>query len=158
MKINLNHFVIKSFFIAATFSILLSSCKKKDDPTPTTVYTSGPVGDQTSLKTGSLVNVDGPGTSGTLAIVQDGNGDQFVKLNSDFMSGFSTGTVVVYLAKTNESIKVQRTAAASNVKAVGFVNSNGLHYLKLPSSFTGYSNVVLYCETAEVNFGYAPLN
>ncbi len=149
--------IVKSFMSLAVISVMLSSCKSDD---PTTTFTSDPVGAQTSLKTGTLVNVDGPGTSGTLAIVKDSQASEFVKLNSDFMSGFATGTVVVYLAKTSESIKIQRNGGttATNVKAVGFVNSNGEHYLKLPSTFEGYPYVILYCETAEVNFGYAQLN
>ncbi len=140
----------------AVISVMLSSCKSDD---PTTTFTSDPVGTQTSLKTGTLVNVDGPGTSGSLSIVKDSNATEFVKLNSDFMSGFATGTVVVYLAKTSESIKTQRAGGttATNVKAVGFVNANGERYLKLPSTYVGYSYVVLYCETAEINFGYAEL-
>ncbi len=147
---------IKNMAVVAFVAFLFTACKKDD---PTTKFTSDPVGTQTSLKTGTLVNVDGPGTSGTLAIIEDADKNQFVKLNSDFKSGFATGTVVVYLAKTSESIKVQRDggATATNVKAVGFVNSNGQHYLKLPSTYDGYSFVVLYCETAEINFGYAPL-
>jgi hypothetical protein len=150
---------VSALAIASCFVVFISSCKK-DNPTPTTVYTSDPVGTQTSLKTGSIINANGPGTSGTLSIVQDANSNQFVKLNSDFMSGFSTGTVVVYLAKTSESIKTQRNGGttASNIQAVGFVGSNGQHYLKIPTSYSGFSYVVIYCETAEINFGYATLN
>ncbi len=157
----LKHLLPKTLLLLVMSFLLFSSCKKKTDPTPTstTTYTTDPVGTQSTLKTGTLVNVSGPGTSGTISIIKDGNNNQFVKLNSDFMSGFSTGTVVVYLAKTSESIGVQRNGGttSSNVQAVGFVSSNGQHYLKIPTSYDGFSYLVIYCETAEINFAYTPL-
>ena len=146
-----------SFFILATLLFSFSACKTTTDTV--TQFTSGPVGATTNLKTGTIARQNSPGTpdtKGTLAIVQDSQNNQFIKLNSDFASGFSTGTVAVYLAKDMTEIKTQRTASASNILAAGFVNKNGEQYLKI-SNVSGFDFVVFYCETAEVNFGAAPL-
>jgi hypothetical protein len=146
--------------IAAAISI--SSCKKTETKTE---FSNLPIGAVTSLKTGTITQQNAPGTpptTGTLALLQDSKGNEFLKLNSDFTSGFSTGTVAVYFAKTNAEIKAQRNGGttATNVKAVGFVNKAGEQYLQLPvaGTATGFAFVVFYCETAEVNFGSAPLN
>ena len=147
-----------TFSILAVFLLVATSCKKET----IIQFSDQPVGTVTNLKTGTIARQNAPGTpdtKGTLSIIQDSNSNQFVKLNSDFMSGFATGTVTVYLAKTMEEIKVQRNggATATNVQAIGFVQKNGEQYLKIAGSISGFTYLVLYCETAEVNFGAAQL-
>lgn len=147
-----------TFSILAALLLVATSCKKET----IIQFSDQPVGTVTNLKTGTIARQNAPGTpdtKGTLSIIQDSNSSQFVKLNSDFMSGFATGTVTVYLAKTMEEIKVQRNggATATNVQAIGFVQKNGEQYLKIAGSISGFSYLVLYCETAEVNFGAAQL-
>jgi Electron transfer DM13 len=150
---------VKSFMLCALgATVLLSSCKKKDDPAPVTIYTENPVGTTTILSSGTIVSQNGPATSGDVEILKDANNSEFIHLKSNFVSGFSTGTVVVYLAKATTKIGDQRAISASNVKAVGFVSANGERYLKINGSSAGYGNVVFYCETAEVNFGASTLN
>ena len=134
-----------------------SACSNDDDPDPQTVSTPDPVGNLASLKTGTIAPQNGTPTTGTLALVRDNQNQEYVQLNMDFMSDFHTGTVTVYLAKAATNIGAQRTAAASNVKAVGFVNKNGKQFLRLDGSSANFSHVVIYCETAEINFGAAPL-
>lgn len=151
-----------SFALIAVALISFCACTKKET---TTVYSNLPVGAITTLKTGAITQQNGPGTpptNGNLSVIQDANGNQFLKLDANFTSGFATGTVAVYFAKTNGEIKAQRNGGTTpaNVRALGFVGKAGEQYLPLTTagSFTGYSFVVFYCETAEVNFGSAPLN
>ena len=144
------------FVLFAALLLGMAACKSS---TTDTVYTNGPVGSTTNIKTGTIMQQNAPGTpatSGTLLVVQDSQNNQFLKLNSDFTSGFSTGTVAVYFAKDKTEIKTQRTAAATNVQALGFVTKGGEQYIKINTP-AGYSYVVFYCETAEVNFGAAQL-
>ena len=141
---------------------LFFSCTKTET---TTEFSNLPIGATTALKTGTIMQQNAPGTpptSGGLSVIQDSKGNQFLKLDANFTSGFSTGTVAVYFAKTNSEIKAQRNGGttASNVLALGFVNKAGEKYIQLagPGLFSGFSYVVFYCETAEVNFGAAQLN
>lgn len=148
--------------LMAVASISLNACKKTETVTE---FSNLPIGAVTTLKTGTVTQQNAPGTpptSGTLSVIQDSKGTQFLKLDASFTSGFTTGTVAVYFAKTNEEIKVQRNGGTTptNVLAIGFVGKAGEKYFPLSATglFTGFSYVVFYCETAEVNFGSAPLN
>lgn len=150
------------FFFVAVAAIAFSSCKKTETKTE---FSNLPIGATTVLKSGTITQQNAPGTpptSGMLSVIQDANGNQFLKLSSNFTSGFATGTVAIYFAKTDAEIKLQRNGGttAGNVKALGFVNKAGEQYIPLSAAglFTGYSFVVFYCETAEVNFGAAPIN
>ena len=149
-------------FLMTTAAISFGACTKTETKTE---FSNLPIGAITTLKTGTITQQNGPGTpatSGGLSVIQDSKGTQFLKLDASFTSGFSTGTVAVYFAKTNGEIKTQRNGGttASNVRALGFVGKAGEQYIQLASAglFNGYSFVVFYCETAEVNFGSSPLN
>ncbi len=155
---------IKNIFMAvmAIASMTIYSCKKTETVTE---FSNQPIGTTSVLKTGNIAQQNAPGTpptSGNLSIIQDSKGNQFLKLDGNFTTGFATGTVAVYFAKTNQEIKNQRNGGTTpgNVKALGFVNKAGEQYIQLSSAglATGYSYVVFYCETAEVNFGSAMLN
>lgn len=151
-----------SMLLLAVSAIWIYSCKKTEIKTE---FSNLPIGATTSLKTGTISQQNAPGTpptSGTLSVIQDSQGTQFIKLDGNFTTGFATGTVALYFAKTNEEIKVQRNGGttATNVRAVGFVNKAGEQYIPLASAglASGFSYLVFYCETAEVNFGSAMLN
>jgi len=150
----------KSFFLLllSLAPVTFSACSNDDDDAaPQVVSTRDPVGNLSSLKTGTITPQNGTPTRGTLAVVRDNQNQEFVQFNMDFTSDFHTGTVTVYLAKADTRIGAQRQATAANVKAVGFVNKNGKQFLRLDGSSAGFSHVVFYCETAEINFGAAPL-
>ena len=147
--------------IFASVVLFLGGCTKTETITE---FSSAPIGTTTVLKTGTIAQQNAPGTpatSGTLSVIQDSKGTQFLKLDANFTSGFATGTVAIYFAKTNGEIKTQRNGGttASNVRAIGFVNKAGEQFISLNGSnlFSGFSFVVFYCETAEVNFGSSPL-
>ena len=151
-----------SFLLMAVAAISLNACTKTET---TTEFSNLPIGAATTLKTGTIAQQNAPGTpptSGTLSVIQDSKGNQFLKLDANFISGFATGTVAVYFAKTNGEIKTQRNGGttATNVRALGFVSKAGEQYIQLTGAglFTGFSFVIFYCETAEVNFGSASLN
>ena len=150
------------FLLTTVVAISFSACKKTETVTE---FSNLPIGAVTNLKTGTITQQNAPGTpptSGTISVIQDSRGTQFLKLDASFTSGFSTGTVAVYFAKTNQEINIQRNGGTTptNVLALGFVGKAGEKYFPLSSAglFTGFSYVVFYCETAEVNFGAAPLN
>lgn len=134
------------------------ACNGNDDPEPQTVFTADPVGNVTTLKSATITPQNGTPTTGSLTLVSDGNNNQFVQLADNFTSDFHTGTVTIYLAKAATNIGAQRRAAASNVKAVSFVNMNGKQAFRISDNMSaGFTHVVFYCETAEINFGAAQL-
>jgi hypothetical protein len=134
--------VVAGSLMMGTTALVFSSCTKTKTVSE---FSNLPIGAVTVLKTGAITQQNAPGTpptSGGLSVIQDSKGTQFLKLE-------------------NEEIKTQRNGGttAGNVKAVGFVNKAGEQYIQLATSgaFTGYSFVVFYCETAEVNFGASEL-
>jgi hypothetical protein len=141
--------------------LVIGGCKK-DDPAPAqTIINNGPVPPTTTLRTGTLVAENATPTAGMVSIVRDANNEEWISFASNFTSTFATGTVAVYLAKSNARIGSQRTLPpppVPNILSVGFVSMNGAQAIKIPGSSTGFSHVVLYCETAEINFGNAPMN
>lgn len=144
-------------------ALVVSTGCKKDEAAPTTtvINNNGPVAPTTTLKNGTLTAENATPTAGSLTVVRDANNDEWVSFNSNFTSTFATGTVAVYLAKTAARIGTQRTLPpppVPNILAVGFVTKNGVASLKISGSSAGFSYIVLYCETAEINFGNALLN
>ncbi len=147
-------------FSVATL-IAIAGCKK-DDPAPAqTVFNVGPVPPTTTLRTGTLTAENATPTAGSVSIVRDANNEEWISFGSNFTSTFATGTVAVYLAKSNARIGSQRTLPpppVPNILSAGFVAVNGAQSIKIRASSTGFSHVVLYCETAEINFGNAAMN
>lgn len=142
-----------------TVSLSLFGCG--DDPVQPIVNNNGPVTPTTVVRSGMLAAESGTPTAGTVAIVRDANSDEWVSFGSNFTSSFATGTVTVYLAKAATRIGDQRVLPpppVPNILAAGFVSRNGAQAIRLPASATGFNYVVLYCETAEINFGNARLN
>lgn len=111
-------------------------------------------GQTTTLRTGSIMHQDGPATSGDVAIIKDAANSEFIQFKDNFSSDFASGTVTVYLAKNNANINSQPD---SDKVKVGLVNRNGMQLLAVPGSSTGYTYVVLYCSTVQINFGAAAL-
>ena len=148
--------------VAFLFAVVLFTGCSKDDPAPVAVVNNaGPVAPTTALRSGTLVAENATPTMGSVSIIRDANNDEWVSLGANFTSTFATGTVTAYLAKSAARIGDQRTLPpppVPNVLAVGFVSANGAKFLKITGASATFSHVVLYCETAEVNFGNAPLN
>ncbi len=152
---------LKSAAVVVLFAAALGVAGCKSDPVQPIINNNGPVAPTTVLRTGTLTAENGTPTAGSVSVIRDANNDQWVTFGSNFTSSFATGTVTVYLAKAASRIGDQRVLPpppVPNILAAGFVSSNGAQALKLPASSTGFGYVVLYCETAEINFGNAPLN
>lgn len=152
---------MKSAAIVVLFAAALGITGCKNDPAQPIVNNNGPVAPTTVLRTGTLTAENGTPTAGSVSVIRDANSDQWVNFGTDFTSSFATGTVTVYLAKSGSRIGDQRMLPpppVPNILAVGFVTKNGAQALKLPGASAGFGYVVLYCETAEINFGNARLN
>lgn len=111
----------------------------------------------TTLRTGVMLPQGGVPSSGTLAIVRDGAGVESVRFDASFRTDFHTGSLGVYLAKSDALIRVQRAANASNVLRVGTITVDGAQTLTIPGSATGFTHVIIHCDPAMYNFGAASL-
>lgn len=110
-----------------------------------------------TLRTGTMLPQGGVPSSGTLAIVRDAAGQESVRFDASFRTDFHTGSLGVYLAKSDALIRVQRAANPSNVLRVGTITVDGAQTLAIPGSATGFTHVIIHCDPAMYNFGAASL-
>ena len=141
-------------------ALLLSACSKDTAAPvaaapPTAVPPAGTV--YTTLRTGTVMAQGGVMSGGTLAIVKAPDGAEYVQLNMDFHTEVHTGSVTIYLAKSNGEIRTQRAANPANVLRVGSITQSGAQRLLITPSYAGFSHVVLHCDPAQYNFGAAAL-
>ena len=106
----------------------------------------------TKVTSGSLVAQAAPQTKGSIEFGTDPSGAQWLHVSSDFATDFGTGAVTLYMSKTN-------TFATTSVVKVSLDNVAGEGYFRLATSVvaTDYPYVIVYCDAAKVQFGYAQL-
>jgi len=144
--------------VIALFSIsslaMLSSCEKEVE---VIVDSSKPQGTFSATKNGTFVDQNSKGSKGVASLGTDEQGTQFLKFGSDFSTTFATGTVTVYLS-TSQTFVPDAGNGNPNLRLVGVVSVGGENYFKLsPSAAAKFTHVILWCGSASVPFGYAPL-
>lgn len=149
MKV-LSFIVLAGVFLTAS----LSSCNEET----ITVDTSLPQGTFSVDRSGTFVDQNAAGSTGTASLGTDEEGTQFLKLSSDFMTAVGTGTVTVYFSTSMDYVASPETGNP-DLRLIGFVQENGEHYFKVdPVLESGFTHVILWCGSASVPFGYAALN
>jgi len=143
------------FLFLAVGVFTITSCSK--DPVEIVVDSSQPQGTLTVSKTGAIVEQSDTKSKGTITLVKDSKGTEFLKFSSDFMTVLATGTVSVYLS-TSDVFKASPGTGNPDLRLVGPIAKNGELFFKMdptvPSKFT---HVILWCGTASVPFGNAHL-
>ena len=136
--------------------LLLAACNKNTDaPAPTNIAPTGVT--YTTLRQGTVVAQGGVSSGGGVAVVKGSDGNEYVQFKDDFHSDFHTGSLGIYLAKSNDLIKNQRAANSSNVLRVGTITQSGKQQLAVTGMSAGYSYLILHCDAAQYNFGAAAL-
>ena len=142
--------------LAATLLLLAACNKNTDAPAPTTP--AALVGlTYTTLRQGTVVAQGGVMSGGMLAVAKGSDGREYLQFKADFHSDFHTGSLGIYLAKSNDLIRNQRAADAGNVLRVGTITQSGAQQLAITGMSAGFSHVILHCDAAQYNFGAAAL-
>lgn len=143
-------------FLSFTFTATMTSCGE-DTETIVNVDSSQPNGTFTASKSGTLTAQNGTPTEGTVEVGIDEDGSSFLRLGNDFMTGLGTGTVSIYFS-TSDTFTPDPANGNPDLILVGVVTKNGETFYKLenqlPSNFT---HLILWCGTANIPFGNAPL-
>jgi hypothetical protein len=112
---------------------------------------------RTIVKTGTFSGQNGYATSGGVEIVRDSSGGEFVLTKSDFRVSGGAGTITAWLTDATGAGNLN----SSSVKVqVGTINSGfaGVYAFPIPSPGLGsHSHVVMFCQSARINFGTATL-
>jgi hypothetical protein len=151
---------MRLLFIALIASVAFTSCKKETETITETVTVDGsqPVGTFTEMKSGTLVEQNATGTTGTVKLGTDSEGTQFLKLTGGFNSNFGTGTLIAYLS-TSAEYMADPANGNPDLKLVGPVTAAGDRFIKIaPAAGAQFDHVILWCASAGIPFGYAPLN
>ena len=116
-----------------------------------------PQGTFTSSKNGTFTEQNATGSKGSAQLGTDEKGVQFLKFGSDFSTNFATGTVTVYLS-TSMTFTPDAANGNPNLRLIGPVTKAGENYFRLdPVAAAKFTHVLLWCGSANVPFGYAPL-
>ena len=144
------------FMIFAIAFVALTSCKK--DTETVTVDSSQPSGTFTVSKTGTLVAQNSTPTAGTVQTGVDASGTSFLKLGTNFTTALGTGTVSVYLS-TSSTFRASPGTGNPDLQLVGIVKANGEAFYKLTAApASKFTHVIMWCGSANIPFGNAPLN
>lgn len=148
---------MKKIILFATLPLVfLFGCE--DDSTETvTVDSSQPTGEFMSQRGGTFVEQNGTGTMGMAELGTDEDGEQFLYFGPDFQTNLGTGTVTIFLS-TSEEFMADPMQGNPDLRLVGNVSMNGESFYKIaPSAESKFTHVILWCASASIPFGYAPL-
>lgn len=146
----------KLFYVFALLAIGVLSCS--EDAETVTIDSSRPDGTFTAAKSGTFVAQNGTPTMGMAQLGTDSKGVQFLRFSESFNTQFATGTVSVYLS-TSMTFTPNPGAGNPDLKLVGPTLKAGETFFKLdPAADAKFTHVILWCGTASIPFGYAPLN
>ena len=145
-----------AYFVPLLVSLLLAACNKNTDaPAPTPAAPAGVT--YTTLRQGTVMAQGGVSSGGMVAVVKGSNGTEYVQFKADFHSDFHTGSLGIYLAKSNDLIRNQRAANSANVLRVGTITQSGMQQLAITGMSADFSHLILHCDAAQYNFGAAAL-
>lgn len=150
----------KILFPLAILAMVFTGCSDDDDAAPETVTvdTSMPSGAFTVTRSGTFVDENNAGSVGTAELGTDAQGTQFLRFSSNFTSQFATGTITVYLSET-QAIAFDPGNGNPTLQIVGPVTSGGEKFFRInPAAGNSLDHVILWCGSAGIPFGYAPLN
>jgi len=157
-------YLLNRMLLLLVFAAGISACNKEVvDPaagpktSPPTTPAPTPPGAPTGLRTGTMLPQGGVPSSGMVAIERNAAGQEFVRFEANFRTDFHTGSLGVYLAKSDGLVRVQRNADPTNVLRVGTITRDGAQTLAIPGSATGFTHVIIHCDPAMYNFGAAQL-
>lgn len=143
------------FFFFAT-ALTFTACES-DSNDPEIIDPTQPVGTFTASRSGDFVAQNNTPTDGSAMLGTDDNGDQFLRFGTDFTTELATGTVSVFLS-TSDTFTADPGNGNPDLMLVGVVRGNGEQFYKFDSAVNSkFTHVILWCGTASIPFGYAPL-
>ncbi len=140
----------------AIAAIAFTSCKK-DDTTTVTIDSAQPNGAFTATRAGNFVAQNGTPTQGKAEVGTDASGVTFLHFASNFKTEQGTGTTSVFLS-TSATYTANPGAGNPDLQLAGIVRKDGEVYYKMNGPIAAkFTHVVLWCASANVQFGNAKL-
>ncbi|NJL75872.1 MAG: DM13 domain-containing protein [Saprospiraceae bacterium] len=148
-----NLFSLLAMFLVISFSTV--ACDEDDEAQ--VIDSSLPSGNFSVQRTGVFTAQNGTPTAGRAELGTDGSNTTFLRFGTDFTTQLATGTVTVYLS-TSQNFVADPGNGNPNLKLIGIVNKNGETFFRLDSAIESkFTHVILWCGSANIPFGFAPL-
>ena len=134
----------------------LVSCSEDKDPV--IIDSSKPTGALSILRSGSFIDQNGAGSTGTAALGTDSQGKEFLQFNQAFNTALATGTVTVFLS-TSATFMADPGNGNPTLLPLGPVRTAGENFFPIPTgeATSKFSHVILWCGSVGVPFGNAEL-
>ncbi len=146
------------FLLFALISFVGFTGCDDDEATEVIVDSSLPQGTFTSQLRGDFVAQNNTPTSGTAELGTDEENTPFLRFDSAFNTDLGTGTVSVYFS-TSETLVFDPANGNPDAMLVGPISGAGEQFFKLRNSIPAeFTHVILWCGSAGIPFGNAPLN
>lgn len=137
-------------------TLLFTACNNDDDNVEI-IDSSLPNGELTVQRSGTFVAQNGTPTQGMAQVGTDDDGATFLRFSDDFMTELATGTVSIFLS-TSDTFTADPGSGNPDLSLIGVVNGNGEAFYKQTGGIDSkFTHVILWCGTANIPFGYAPL-
>lgn len=149
---------MQKFMLFTLLPFLMMALVACQEETPQIIDSSLPQGTFSAIQSGTLVAQNSTPTAGNVEVGTDTEGTTFLRLTPDFTTEFGTGTVTVYFS-TSETLTFDPGNGNPDVQLVGVTLSGGEQFFKLSGPLSSkFSHVILWCGSAGIPFGNAPLN
>jgi hypothetical protein len=139
--------------LGVLFLSIFASCKKDETTTPTPSNPDVPNGTFTKTISGTFLDQNGYNAEGTAELGRDASLVNWVHLASDFNASLSTGAVTLYISK-NQQLKL---GDASSFERIASITKAGEQYFKVNALSADFKYAILWCSSANVQFGNAEL-
>lgn len=146
-----------TWFLPALLFLSIGFIACNEDEDPQIIDPTVPTGTFVVQRSGSFTAQNGTPTAGMAALGLDDDNETFLRFGDSFVTELATGTVTVYLS-TSESFVADPGNGNPDLKLVGVVSENGEHFFRISGTVDSkYTHVILWCASANIPFGYAPL-
>jgi hypothetical protein len=145
------------FALLLMSSLFMFTACDNDDDSVEVVDSSLPNGTLAVQRSGTFTAQNGTPTMGSAQVGTDDEGVTFLGFSDDFTTELGTGTVSIFLS-TSDTFTPDPANGNPDLSLVGVVNGNGEAFYRLDGGVDSkYTHVILWCGTANIPFGNAPL-
>ena len=140
-------FILPLFFFAC----------EEDSQDVVMIDTSMPTGELSVMRSGTFVDQNSSGTMGMASLGTDEDGTQFLRFSPDFETKLTTGTVTVFLS-TSDTYVADPGNGNPDLRLLGSIAMSGESFFRIaPVAESRFTHVIVWCASAAIPFGYAPL-
>lgn len=147
--------IFSLFVFFAALAMFTTSCS--DDGETIIIDSSEPMGNLSVERSGTFTPQNNKPTQGAAELGRDEDNVTFLRFSDDFSTDLATGTVTVYLS-TSETFMRDPGNGNPDIQLLGAVSGTGEEFYRIEGGVDSkFTHVILWCDSVEIPFGFAPL-